>query len=84
MILTILHLLVNTKTLILALDHTYEVTNGMTIPLLNNYTYAQMDVFSCYILCHCLSSSVFRVIFQQMRLLKNLFPVSRPRMYSFS
>ena len=42
--LTQLYMLVNTKTPMLVVEHTYECTSGMTIPYLTYWTYAQMDV----------------------------------------
>ena len=44
MMLTILFLLVNTITLTLVLENTYEFINGMTIPYLTYWTYSRMDV----------------------------------------
>ena len=41
---TILHSLVNTKSLMLFLDHTYGFNIGTTRPYLKYLTYAQMDV----------------------------------------
>ena len=42
--LTILFLLVNTITLTLVLDCTYDFINGITIQYLTYWTYSQMDV----------------------------------------
>ena len=42
--LTILYIFVNTITLVLFVDRTYEFINGTTIPNLRYWTYAQMDV----------------------------------------
>ena len=43
--LNILYLLVNTETLMLDVDRTYEFTSEITIPCLMYWAYAQMDVF---------------------------------------
>ena len=42
--LTILYLLVKTKTSIMAVAQTYDFTSGMTIPHLNHWNYAHTDV----------------------------------------
>ena len=43
--LTILYLLVNTITFILAMGRTYKFANGMTIPYLTYMTDDHMDIF---------------------------------------
>ena len=44
--LNVVYLLVNTKTLMLVVDRTYEFTSGVIIPYLTYWTYSQMDFFS--------------------------------------
>ena len=44
LMLTILYLLVNNKTLMLSVDRNYEFTSGMMIPYLTHLPYAKMDV----------------------------------------
>ena len=44
MMLTILYLLVNTKTIMLALYRTYEFTSGMKVLYLTYWTLAQISV----------------------------------------
>ena len=45
--LTILYLLVNNKTIMLAVDRTYEFTSVTTIMYLTYWTYAQIGVLFC-------------------------------------
>ena len=57
--------------------------NGMRTRHLTYWTYAQIDVdFANHM--QCLRSCVWRVIFQRIRLLKNISPVTSLRLYSFS
>ena len=47
LMLTVLYLLVNTKTLMLAMELTYEFTNRNTIPYFTYWTYSHMDLLFC-------------------------------------
>ena len=76
------YLWVNTKNLTLVVYRTCVFINETRTPHLTYWTYAHMDVdFANHM--QCLRSCVWRVIFQRIRLLKNISPVTSLRLYSF-
>ena len=75
-------LMVNTITINMVLDLTYEFINGMTIPYLKHCAYFHMDVDSAKPMQY-LRSCKLRVIFHQIRLLGNISPYLIIKLYSF-
>ena len=67
-------LLVNTITILMVVDYTYEFIHGMIILHLTYWTFAQMDVAFAEILCNNSRSCKWHVIFQRIRLLGKRFP----------
>ena len=63
-------------TLALYVDCDYEFTSGRMIPYLTHWSNSHIDVCFIQILWNSLRSSCWCIVFQWIRLLKNIFPVS--------